>query len=103
MFERVDGCLLGGWSLWIGPLVIGEWSPGVGFFRKVFGSSLQTWHLVIRKFWYANFLSVGKIYVAAAIIIMLAAPKTKIAGEFNVCVLKEKMKILTGFDDVCKI
>jgi hypothetical protein len=46
---------------------------------------------------------VGKIYVAAAIIIMLAAPKTKIAEEFNVCVLKEKMKILTGFDDVCKI
>jgi hypothetical protein len=29
-------------------------------------------------------------------------PTTKIAGEFDVCVLKEKTKMFTGFDDVCE-
>jgi hypothetical protein len=35
---------------------------------------------------------VGKVYVAAAIIIMviMPAPTTKIAGEFDVCVLKNE-------------
>jgi hypothetical protein len=41
---------------------------------------------------------VGKIYVAAVIvmmtIIMPPAPTTKIAGEFDVCVLKENLPAL---------
>jgi hypothetical protein len=46
---------------------------------------------------------VGKIYVATVIvIIIMPAPTTKIAGEFDVCVLKEKTKMFTGFDDVCE-
>jgi hypothetical protein len=38
----------------------------------------------------------------ATVIIILPAPTTKIVGEFDVCVLKEKTKIFTGFDDVCE-
>jgi hypothetical protein len=30
------------------------------------------------------------------------APTTKIAGEFDVCVLKNKTKMFTGFDDECE-
>jgi hypothetical protein len=46
---------------------------------------------------------VGKIYVPAVMMmIIIAAPRTKIAGEFDVCVLKEKTKMCTGFDDVCE-
>jgi hypothetical protein len=39
---------------------------------------------------------VGKIYVAAVIVmtVIMPAPTTKIAGEFDVCVLKEKRKCL---------
>jgi hypothetical protein len=33
---------------------------------------------------------VGKIYVAAVIVLIMPAPTTKIAGEFDVCVEKRK-------------